>query len=469
MHLDPVLLSRIQFAFTVSFHIVFPSMSIGLAAFLVIVEALYLKKREEIYLRIYHFWSVLFALGFGMGVVSGIVMSFQFGTNFSRWAQAVGPVIGPVIGLEVVSAFFLEAGFLGIMLFGRERVGPKLHFFATCMVSLGTMISASCILVVNSWMQTPAGVALVDGRFAVLSWRHVIFNPSFPYRLIHMLLASWITASFLVAGVAAYYLLRLKHLEFAKITFSIGMGAASILLPTQLFLGDYLALKVVLPYQEPKLEAMEGFWDDAPRAPWNVIVVPDQKNQRNRFALSIPYLGSVLAGKNLHTTIPGLKHIPREKQPPMWTVFYGFRVMYILGTVMFCAALYSVYLRWRGRLFNSPVFLKLIVALLPSGFLCVLGGWFTAETGRQPYTVYGLMTTAQSISPVPASAVVASLISFVLVYCTLLCAYLALMYRTLRNGPAETESMNHPSGRRSYLRPQIAEGRTRDAQTPEVA
>lgn len=454
MTLDPILLSRIQFAFTVSFHIVFPTMSIGLCGFLVLIEFLYLKTSDELYRRIYKFWSVIFALGFGMGVVSGLVMSFQFGTNFSRFSQAVGPVIGPIIGLEVMSAFFLEAGFLGIMLFGWGRVGPKLHFAATCLVSIGTMISASFIMAANSWMQTPAGVTY-DGRtFHVDNWLHVFFNPSFPYRAAHMLLAAWITAAFLVSGIAARYLLQRKHLDFARRCYSLGLAVACVALPLQLYLGDVLALDVIAPRQIAKIEAMEGFWDTTPNAPWNVIIVPDRKAERNRFALSVPYLGSILVGKNLHTSIPGLKETPPDRRPNMWTVFYGFRLMYVLGTLMFCAAAYSVWLRLRHRLYLSRRFQVLMMWLTPSGFLCVLGGWFTAETGRQPFTVYGFLRTADSVSPVAPAAVLTSLVLFVIVYGGLLMAFLHLVFSALKRGPIERSLATAPSGtvRRAFVR-----------------
>lgn len=454
MEFTALFLSRLQFAFTVSFHIIFPSMSIGLAAFLALVEYLHLRTRDELYLRIYRFWSIVFALGFGVGVVTGLVMSFQFGTNFSRFAQAVGPVIGPIIGLEVVSAFFLEAGFLGIMLFGWGRVSEKMHLAATCFVALGTTISASLIMVANSWMHTPTGVTFDGHKFSVVSWWEVVLNPSYSYRTLHMLLAAWITASFLIGGVSAWYLLHRQHLDFARRCFSIAMIAASILMPLQLFLGDLLALDVMAPHQISKIQAMEGFWDTTPSAPWNVIVIPDQDHQRNRVQIGIPYLGSILVGKNLTTSIPGLKETPRERQPRMWVVFYAFRLMYILGTAMFCAALYSVWLRWRRRLYESRSFQKLIVYLSPSGFLCVLGGWITSETGRQPYTVYGFLTTADSLSPVPVGSVVTSFLLVFTVYSTLLIAFLVLLRRTLLRGPVDKPLAVHPSGtvRRGYIR-----------------
>jgi len=453
MELTALFLSRLQFAFTVAFHIIFPSMSIGLAAFLAVIELLYLRTREELYLRIYRFWLVVFALGFGMGVVTGLVMSFQFGTNFSRFAQAVGPVIGPIIGLEVVSAFFLEAGFLGIMLFGWGRVTEKMHFAATCFVSLGTTVSASLIMAANSWMHTPTGVSFDGHRFTVLNWWAVIFNPCYPYRLLHMLMAAWITASFLVCGISSWYLLRRQHLDFARRCFSVSLIAASFLMPLQLFLGDVLALDVMAPHQIAKIEAMEGYWDTAPNAAWNVIVVPDQEHQRNRVQLGVPYLGSILVGKNLTTSIPGLKGTPRDKQPRMWVVFYGFRLMYLLGTLMFCAAVYSVWLRWRRRLYESRGFQRLMVWLAPSGFLCVLGGWITSETGRQPYTVYGYLTTADSLSPLTSGSVITSFALVLAVYGTLLTSFLVLLRRTLLRGPVDRPLATHPSGtvRRVYI------------------
>jgi cytochrome d ubiquinol oxidase subunit I len=452
MTLDAEFLSRLQFAFTVSFHIVFPSMSIGLVAFLVLIEGLYLRTRDELYLRIYKFWAVIFAMGFGMGVVSGIVMSFEFGTNFSGFAQAAGPVIGPIIGLEVLTAFFLEAGFLGIMLFGWGRVGERMHFAATCLVSLGTTISAACIMAVNSWMQTPAGVKWENSRLIVTDWWQVVFNPSFPYRFVHMLMAAWITAAFFIAGIASYYLLKNRHTGFARRCFSIGLAVASILLPLQLFLGDVLA-GVMATHQPAKVQAMEGFWETTPSAPYNLVVVPDQNGQRNRVQLGVPYLGSLLVTKSLHEPVAGLTETPRSDQPRMAIVFYAFRVMFLLGTLMFCAAVYSLWLRFRRRLYSARVFQKLILVLTPSGFLCVLGGWYTAETGRQPFVINGLLRTADSVSPVAAGSVLWSLIFFVLVYGVLLVAFLIFVRKAILRGPADMPLVAHPSGtvRRAFM------------------
>jgi cytochrome d ubiquinol oxidase subunit I len=459
MTLDAEILSRLQFAFTVSFHIVFPSMSIGLVAFLVLIEGLYLRTRDELYQRIYRFWAIIFAMAFGMGVVSGIVMSFEFGTNFSGFAQVAGPVIGPIIGLEVLTAFFLEAGFLGIMLFGWGRVSERMHFAATFLVSLGTTISAACIMAVNSWMQTPSGVEWEKGRLVVTDWWQVVFNPSFPYRFLHMMMAAWITAAFLIAGIAAYYLLKNRHTAFARRCFSIGLGVASILLPLQLFLGDVLA-GVMATHQPAKVQAMEGFWETTPSAPYNLIIVPDQDGQRNRFQLGVPHLGSLLVTKTLHEPVAGLRETPRADQPRMGIVFYAFRVMFLVGTLMFCAAVYSLWLRYRRRLYSARLFLKLMLFLTPSGFLCVLGGWYTAETGRQPFVINGLLRTADSVSPVAPGAVLWSLTFFVIIYGVLLTAFLIFVRKAILRGPADVPLIAHPSGtvRRAFMSDAEQEG-----------
>ncbi len=309
MKLDPSILARIQFAFTVSFHIIFPTMSIGLASFLAVIEALWLKTKKPVYLQIYKFWLSIFAMGFGIGVVTGIVLSFEFGLGFARFAQMAGPAIGPLIALEVLTAFFLEAGFLGIMLFGLHRVGPKLHFFATCMVAIGTLVSASWILSANSWMQTPAGVAIHDGHLTVVSWLHVLVNPSWLHRLPHMLTAAYLTASFMVAGVGAWYLLKGKHQQFARTTLGLGTAFAAVLIAGQVFIGDIL-YGTMLKHQPSKMQAAEGFWEKQSQspAPYYWFIVPDQDHQRNRFELGIPYLGSIWLTHSLDGRVQGLKN-----------------------------------------------------------------------------------------------------------------------------------------------------------------
>jgi len=457
MRLDPSILARIQFAFTVSFHIIFPTMSIGLAAFLAVVEALWLKTKDPLYLQIYRFWLSIFAMGFGIGVVTGIVLSFEFGLGFARFAEMAGPAIGPMIALEVLTAFFLEAGFLGIMLFGLDRVGPKLHFFASCMVAAGTVISASWILSANSWMQTPAGVAIHDGHLTVVSWRHVVVNPSWPYRLPHMVTAAYLTASFMVAGVGAWYLLRGKHQHFARRTVALGTAFASVLIAGQVFIGDIL-YGTMLKYQPSKMQAAEGFWEkNSPSpAPYYWIIIPDQNNQRNRFALGTPYLGSIWLTHSLDGRVEGLKNTPRDSQPIMGMVFYAFRIMYGLAIVMFAVGVASLWLRLRGRLFSSRWFLWMLVFMTPSGIIATLAGWYVAETGRQPWVIYGILRTVDAMSPVPAQALLSSLIAFVCVYAVFIIVFLIFTFRIIRRGPAEAPPHAEASGSlKNAFRPHV--------------
>ena len=468
MTLDPSILARIQFAFTVSFHIIFPTMSIGLASFLAVVEALWLKTRNPVYLQIYKFWLSIFAMGFGIGVVTGIVLSFEFGLGFARFAEMAGPAIGPMIALEVLTAFFLEAGFLGIMLFGLHRVGPKLHFFATCMVAAGTLLSASWILSANSWMQTPAGVAIHDGHLTVVSWYHVMMNPSWPYRLPHMLTAAYLTASFMVAGVGAWYLLRGKHQDFARRTVALGTAFATVLIAGQVFIGD-LVYGTMLKYQPSKMQAAEGFWEkqsESP-APYYWIIIPDQSNQRNRFELGIPYLGSIWLTHSLHGRVEGLKNTPRDHQPTMGMVFYAFRIMYGLAILMFGVGVASLWLRLSGRLFNSRWFLWMLVFMTPSGIIATLAGWYVAETGRQPWVIYGILRTADAVSPVPARALLSTLIAFVLVYAVFISAFLIFTVRIIRRGPAEAPPHAEASGSlKNAFRPHVLDSPARAVDDP---
>jgi cytochrome d ubiquinol oxidase subunit I len=433
---DPVLLSRIQFAFTVTFHIIFPTLSIGLALFLAIVEGLWLRTRNALYLEIYQFWLRIFALAFGVGVVTGIVLSFEFGTNFSVFARMVGPVLGPMIGLEVLTAFFLEAGFLGIMLFGLNRVGPRLHFAATCLVSFGTLLSASWILSANSWMQAPSGFVLKGDHFAVVNWLQVIFNPTFLFRLPHMLFAAFITASFLVAGVGAYYLLHRQHREFARKTLSMGLGFASVLVACQIFLGDILG-GVMYRHQPAKIQAMEGNWKDTPTADYLLLVVPDPQHERNSYALGVPFLGSLILTHSLHGAVPGLADTPADQRPAMAPVFYAFRMMYLVGTIMFVLVCIGTWLRFRGRLYSTHWFLKLMLWMTPSGLFATVGGWYTAEIGRQPWAVYGQLRTADAVSPVTGPGVLGGLLVIVAVYSLLFAGFLAFALKAIREGPSD--------------------------------
>jgi cytochrome d ubiquinol oxidase subunit I len=459
MHdLDPLILARLQFAFTVSFHIIFPTISIGLALFLVIVEALGLKTGDPIYRQIYRFWLNIFAMSFAIGVVTGVVMSFEFGLTFAKFAQFAGPVIGPLIAYETLTSFFLEAGFLGIMLFGESRVGPKLHFFATCMVALGTTLSTAWIMAANSWMQTPDGVAVEHGRLVVTDWWRVVANPSWHVRLPHMLLAAYLTAAFLVSGVSAWYLLRGRETAFARRTLSLGMGAACILIAVQVFVGDQVG-NVLVKYQPAKLQAAEGWWDKSTPSPtpylW--VIVPDQAGQRNRFQMGTSYMGSVWLTKSLHGTIGGLRNTPVDQQPRMLLVFYSFKLMLALGMTMFTLAVISLWLRWHGRLYSARWFLRALVVMTPAGVVATLGGWYTAEIGRQPYVITGLMRTAEAVSPVPAPTLFGALIAFVCAYAVFFLAFLIFTLRIIRRGPAGLPAHALPSGSlKRDLRPQIA-------------
>jgi cytochrome d ubiquinol oxidase subunit I len=459
MHeLDPLILARLQFAFTVSFHIIFPTLSIGLALFLVIVEALALRTGDLVYRQIYRFWLNIFAMSFAIGVVTGVVMSFEFGLSFAKFAQVAGPVIGPLIGYETLTSFFLEAGFLGIMLFGESRVGPKLHFFATCMVALGTTLSTAWILSANSWMQTPDGVAWDHGRLVVTDWWRVIVNPSWPVRLPLMLLAAYLTAAFLVSGVSAWYLLRRRETAFARRTLSIGMGAACILIAVQVFVGDRVGT-VLVKYQPAKLEAAEGWWDKQTPSPtpylW--VIVPDQAQQRNRFQIGTSYMGSVWLTKSLTGTIGGLRNTPVADQPRLVLVFYSFKLMLALGMTMFTLAVISLWLRWHGRLYSARWFLRTLVVMTPSGIVATLGGWYTAEIGRQPFVINGMMRTADAVSPVPATTLLGTLIAFACVYAVFFLAFLVFTLRLIRRGPVGLPAHALPSGSlKRDLRPEIA-------------
>jgi cytochrome d ubiquinol oxidase subunit I len=413
--LDPTLLARIQFAFTVSFHILFPAFTIGLASYLAVLEGLWLWTRRQVFLDLFRFWLKIFALAFGMGVVSGVVMSYQFGTNWGPFSDATGPVLGPLLGYEVLTAFFLEAGFLGIMLFGMKRVGEKLHFTATCIVAIGTLMSAFWILSANSWMQTPAGHEFVDGQFVPADWVEVIFNPSFPYRFAHMVLAAYLATAFAVGAVGAFHLMRDKTGEAARVMFSMAMWMALVVAPLQLVIGDLHGLNT-LEHQPAKIAAMEGHWETQARAPFILFGLPDMAAEETRYAVEIPALGSLILTHDPNGVVPGLKDWPADERPKAALVFWTFRLMVGLGLLMIGAGVLGLYLRWRGRLATAGGFHRIAIAMGPSGFLAILAGWVTTEVGRQPWLVYGLMRTVDGRSPIAAPAVATSLAAFVLVY-----------------------------------------------------
>ncbi|MFN7103763.1 MAG: cytochrome ubiquinol oxidase subunit I [Pseudorhizobium sp.] len=416
-NLDAILLARFQFAFTVSFHIIFPAFSIGLASYLAVLQGLWLWTKQEVYLELFDFWKTIFALAFGMGVVSGIVMSYQFGTNWSVFSDKAGPVIGPLMGYEVLSAFFLEAGFLGVMLFGRHRVGPKLHFFSTLMVAFGTLMSATWILSVNSWMQTPQGFGMNDvGQFIPLDWWAIVFNPSFPYRLLHMVLAAYLTTALVVGAVGALHLIRRTSPLRAGTMFSMAMWMLTIVAPLQIFAGDLHGLNT-LEHQPVKVMAMEGHYESHPNgAPLILFGIPNPEEKRIDYAIEIPKLSSLILKHDLNAPLDGLDTVPEELHPPVAIVFWSFRIMIMLGFAMLGLGLFSLYCRWKGTLYQSPMLHRLALVMGPAGFVAVLAGWVTTEVGRQPYTVYGHLLTVDSVSPISAPAVASSLIAFIIVY-----------------------------------------------------
>lgn len=432
--MDALLLSRLQFAFVVSFHILFPALTIGLASWLAMLEGVWLATRRDVFRRLYRFWVKIFAVSFGMGVVSGIVMSFQFGTNWSVFAEATGNVLGPLLSYEVLTAFFLEATFLGIMLFGWDRVGPRLHFFSTLMVAIGTLISTFWIISANSWMHTPAGFELRDGVFYAEDWWAIVFNPSFPYRLTHMVLSAYLTTAFVILGVAAWYLRRGMAPEGARVMMLMGVGFIAIVAPAQIVAGDLHGLNVQ-KNQPAKIAAMEAHWESERGAPLYLFAVPDPADETNHFELGIPKLGSLILQHDPDGRVVGLKEFEPRNRPPVSPVFYAFRVMVGLGVLMLLAGAWGLWLLVRGRLFEARGYQRFLVAMSPAGFVAVLAGWFTAEIGRQPYVVYGLMRTEDAVAPIPAGSVAASLITFVCVYCVVFGAGLYYILRLIRQGP----------------------------------
>ena len=437
---DAVVLARAQFAFTMSFHIIFPSFSIGLASYLAVLEALWLWSGREVFINLFHYWLKIFAVAFGMGVVSGIVMSYQFGTNWSVFADKTGPVLGPLMAYEVLTAFFLEAGFLGVMLFGLDRVGPRLHFLATLMVAVGTLISAFWILSANSWMQTPAGHAVnAAGQYIVVDWLKLIFNPSFPYRLVHMVLAAYLTTAFVVGAVGAFHLLRDPHQAGARVMFSMAMWMATLVAPIQIVAGDQHGLNT-LEHQPVKIMAMEGhFQSHAHGAPLVLFGWPDQAEARVKYAIEIPKLGSLVLKHSPDAPLAGLDSVPRENWPPVFLPFWSFRIMVGMGLLMAGLGFFSLVMRFRGKLHDSRLLHICAVAMAPSGFIAVLAGWITTEVGRQPFTVYGLLRTADAASPLAAPAIASSLVAFIIVYFVVFTAGVVYILRLMASPPHHGE------------------------------
>lgn len=440
------ILSRVQFGLSIGFHILFPTLNLGLALFLVIMEATWLKTKNPLYLTICKFWTKIFALTFGMGVVSGIVLAYEIGTNFGPFISQFGNVLGALFAYETLTAFFLEAGFLGVMLFGWKRVPPGLHFIATLLVAVGTTISAFWIMSANSWMQTPSGYVIEQGKYVVDSWWQVVFNPSFIPRFIHMLLASYATTCVVIAAVASYFLLKKSHIDIAKICLSFAMWAALIILPVQIVMGDIVGL-IVHEYQPLKTAAMEGNWDTQKGAPLILFAWPSQAQQKNEYAISIPKLSSLINTHQWDGELLGLKSVDNANQPRVAPVFFTFRIMVGIGFILFGIALLGLLLRFRNKLYVSSPFHRLCFWVAPLGFVASICGWLTAEIGRQPWVVYHLMRTRDAVSAVGMEEVIISMTLIVLAYGIIFSFYLYYLSKMIRVGPvvADKDDSEHHS------------------------
>jgi cytochrome d ubiquinol oxidase subunit I len=434
MDFDPVLLARLQFAFTIIYHIIFPSFTIGLAAYIATLGVLWLRGGEERHHLLMRFWTRIFAVSFGMGVVSGIVMSYQFGTNWSRFSVVAGNIVGPLMGYEVLAAFFLESTFLGVLLFGFNRVPPWLYVLSAAIVAVGTLMSAFWILAANSWMQTPTGYEMRNGVAVPVDWLRVIFNPSFPYRLAHMVNAAFLTGGFVVLAVGARYVLGGRFVEEGRTSMRMAIALLAVLAPLQLFIGDQHGLNT-LKYQPIKVAAMEAHWDGSKPGDFHIFAWPDEKAEKNDYAISIPHGSSLVLTHSFDGLFPGLKSVPADQRPPVKIVFFSFRVMLAIGFFMIGAALFGAYLWWRGTLFQTRWFMHIVAHTWWTGFVAVIAGWVVTETGRQPWLVHGILRTADATSPVPATHVLSTLILFVLCYGVVFAAGIYYINRLIANGP----------------------------------
>ncbi|TFW00425.1 cytochrome ubiquinol oxidase subunit I [Oxalobacteraceae bacterium OM1] len=431
---DPVIIARVQFAFTIAFHIIFPAFSIGLSAFIATLEVRWLISGQAHLHTLARFWTKIFAVSFAMGVVSGIVMEYQLGTNWSRYATIIGNTLGPLFSYEVLTAFFLEASFLGLMLFGWNRFPPWLHTLSSAMVALGTAISGFWILAANSWMQTPAGFELRDGIAYPLDWSQIIFNPSFPYRFAHMMTATYLTTSLVVLATGARYALAGRYRDESRTMMHMGLGMLAILAPLQILLGDMHGLNTA-EHQPAKLAAMEGHWDGREPAPLVLFAIPDQKNERNLAEIGVPKLGSLIVTHSWEGRFKGLKDFKPEDRPPVLPVFFMFRLMVGIGLLMVAIGFAGVFLWWRGKLHETRWFLRPLSYAWPVGFIAIIAGWLVTEIGRQPWIAYGVLRTADAVSPVTAAQVAVSLALFVLVYCVVFSIGIWYIAKMIAKGP----------------------------------
>ena len=443
INLSAVDLARIQFAFTVSFHIIFPAITIGLASYLAVLEGLWLYTRKPVYMTLCRFWMKIFAVNFAMGVVSGIVMAYQFGTNWSQFSNFAGAITGPLLSYEVMTAFFLEAGFLGVMLFGWKKVGERLHFASTILVAIGTLISMTWILASNSWMQTPQGYDIIDGRVVPLDWFEIIFNPSFPYRLVHMGLAAFLATALLVGASGAWHLLKGPHINVAKKMLSMAMWMLLISAPLQVLVGDLHGLNT-LEHQPIKVAAMEAHWHKTKPGegvPLVLFAWPDMEKEQNDFSIEIPNLASLILTHSMDGSIPPLTSVAPQDRPNVPVVFFSFRIMVALGMLMIVLALAALILRKTGKLYEKKWFLNFCIAMGPSGLIAMLAGWFLTEAGRQPWVVYGLQRTVDAGSPNSVTAMSLSLLAFVVVYVCVFGVGVRYMLALIAKGPAEDYSL----------------------------
>jgi Cytochrome bd-type quinol oxidase, subunit 1 len=467
MDIDPVLLARIQFAFTVSFHIIFPAFTIGLSAYVAVLLAMWMRTKNPKYHRLARFWTKIFAVSFAMGVVSGIVLTYQFGTNWSRFSEFSGNVIGPLIGYEVLTAFYLEATFLGILLFGWNRFPDWLLTLASFLVAIGTATSAFWILSANSWMQTPAGHEIRDGIAYPVDWMQVIFNPSFPLRLVHMLIAAYLTTAAVVLAVGARYLLQGRFREESRTMLRMAVGMIAIVAPLQLVVGDSHGLNT-LRHQPAKVAAIEAHWDADKGSDLVLFGIPDEKARTNHFEIAIPGLAGLILTHEWNGRFPGLTEFPPDEWPPVANVFFAFRIMVGIGLLLIAIGLWGAWLWWRGRLFDNRLFLRVAYYVWPLGFIAILAGWFVTEQGRQPWLVYGHLRTVDGLSPVPASSVAGTLALFVLIYGVIFTVGVYYMNRLINRGlapVADVPSQGVPNRPLS-----AAEEATREAlgKTPDI-
>ncbi len=470
MDFNALMLARIQFGFTISFHIIFPAITIGLASYLVVLEACWLKTGKPVYRQLYHYWLKIFAVNFGMGVVSGLVMAYQFGTNWSYFSAFAGSITGPLLAYEVLTAFFLEAGFLGVMLFGWSRVGPGLHFFSSLMVALGTLISSTWILASNSWMQTPTGYEIINKQVVPVDWLAVIFNPSFPYRLVHMSIAAFLATALMVCASAAWHLLRRRNTPAIRKMFSMGLWMLLFVAPIQAFVGDAHGLNT-LEYQPAKIAAIEGHWENTPGAgvPLVLFAWPDMQEEKNHFAVEIPRLGSLVLTHSLNGQFPGLKEYAPRDRPNSTVVFWTFRIMVGLGLLMIALGLWAAWARYRKTLYQSQPLLRFALYMGPTGLVAIIAGWLTTEIGRQPWIVYNVMRTADAVTPHGAPEVALTLLLFVIVYFLVFGAGIAYILQLIRKGPDEQETPPSISSHGQEHRPARPMSAAEDAMDADLA